>query len=95
MDIPLNLVGELSAVGLLFLVVWMILTDRLVTKGRLTEAKEETAVWRAKSDRELLINETQTSTIHNYAEAALVAKKVMRAVQEQHGIVIDEQSDGP
>jgi hypothetical protein len=69
---------------LLVLVVILILTGRLVPKSALDDQKKETAMWRTAAQTEQQTNISNSATIANYAEAALVTEKVMSTLQEKH-----------
>lgn len=83
--------GEWTASAILAAVVWMILTDRLVTRSRLQEAREETALWRANAEAGQEINrehaeaaKATAAALKDHAEAALLQEKVMEALQKKH-----------
>lgn len=83
--------GEWTAGAILAAVVWMILTDRLVTRKRLEEAREEATLWRAgfttqqEINREHAIaNSKQADALKDHAESALLQQKVVQAIQEKH-----------
>ncbi|UXE04760.1 membrane protein [Arthrobacter phage Shambre1] len=82
-EIPAG-VGDWTAGTLLVIVVLLILTDRLVTRGRLLDEREEKKLWQANAETQQTINQENTKTISSYAEAALLQKKVLKALQEQH-----------
>jgi len=83
--------GEWTAGAILAATVWMVLTDRLVTRGRLNEAREETALWRANAETGQKTNQehaevakSNASALKDHAEAALLQQKVMEALQKKH-----------
>lgn len=83
--------GEWTAGGILVVVIFMILTDKLVTRRRLEEAREEAALWRANATVQQEINRDNADTARNnasalkdHAEAALLQQRVMEAVQRKH-----------
>lgn len=83
--------GEWTAGGILVVVIFMILTDRLVTRKRLEEAREETALWRAAAENGQATNrehaeaaKSNAAALKDHAEAALLQQKVMEALQRKH-----------
>jgi hypothetical protein len=55
-----------------------------VPKSALDDQKKETAMWRTAAQTEQQTNISNSATIANYAEAALVTEKVMSTLQEKH-----------
>lgn len=79
--IPMG-IAEWGAETFVGVIVLLILTERLVGRGRLAEKNEEIALWRSKSERETAINEENAATIKNFADAALLKQEVRQAVSE-------------
>lgn len=75
-----------SAETLLVFVVLLILTDRLVTRGRLLDEREEKNLWRQNAETQQTINGELTKSNTAYADAALLSQKVMEAVQQKHDL---------
>lgn len=63
--------GDWTAGAFVALVILMILTDRLVTRGRLLDERAEKEIWRLKAERESDINAANADTLKNFAQAAL------------------------
>lgn len=94
--LAINLV-DVGATGLVVLVVLLVLSGRLVTRGQLLDERAEKQLWQENAESQQEINRENSRTIANYAEAALIQKKVMRALQEKHGLTnhdLDSIEDG-
>lgn len=83
--------GEWTAAGILVVVIFMILTDRLVTRKRLEEAREAVTLWQVNATAQQEINRQNADTakdnaasLRDHAEAALLQQKVMEAIQRKH-----------
>lgn len=88
---------DLGATGLVVLVVLLILSGRLVTRGQLLDERAEKQLWQTNAQNQQEINRENVATIANYAEAALIQQKVMKAIQLRHGITqteLDSIEDG-
>ena len=84
-------IGELSAGAVLVIVVLMILTDRLVPRKRLEEAREQATLWQTNATEQQAINRdnaeiarANAKSLADHAEAALLQQRVMEAVQKKH-----------
>lgn len=75
-------IAEWGAESFVAVIILLILTDRLVSRARLTEKNEEIALWRSKSERETAINEKNSDAIKNFADAALLKEEIRAAVQD-------------
>lgn len=84
-------IPELGATGLLTLAIVMLFTDRLVTRGRLLDERARGDLWQQNAQTQQEINRKNAETLSNMMEAALIQKKVMEALQEHHGIRVDQQ----
>lgn len=82
LELPLGLI-DWAPETFVALIVILVLTERLVGRGRLTEKNKEIALWRAKSERETSINETQAESISNFANAALLKEEVSKALRDR------------
>lgn len=81
---------DIGAGGLVVLVVLLVLTGRLVTRGQLLDERAEKELWHENAVTQQEINRENSQTIANYSEAALIQKKVMRALQIRHGLSEEE-----
>lgn len=70
---------DLGYGGIVILVILMILTDRLVTRKRLDEAREDASTWRTFGERQQEINRVQHDTS---AELLTLARATHHALTE-------------
>lgn len=70
---------DISYGGIVILVIMMVLTDRLVTRKRLEEAREDGATWRATAERREEINRVQSDAL---TELLVLARATHHALTE-------------
>lgn len=79
-------IADLGGSGLAVYICYLILTDKLTTRGRLLDERAEKALWQTNAQTQQTINQKNSETINNYAETALITEKVMQTLQERHNL---------
>lgn len=73
--------GDLGLTGIVALVILMILTDRLVTRKRLEEAREDGAGWRSVALTQQEINGEFKATLNELISLAKSTDHALRSIQ--------------
>jgi hypothetical protein len=84
---------SLGATGIVALIIMMILTDRLVTRGRLQEARQETAYWRTAFENESAKNTHLAEGARDWGIVAKAVLKQERINTGQHEIIRREAQE--
>lgn len=77
-NIPL---GDIGLSGIVILVILMILTDRLVTRKRLEECREDGDGWRNVALKQQEINVEQGATLRELLSYAQASDHALRSIQ--------------
>lgn len=73
--------GDVGLSGIVILVVLMILTDRLVTRKRLEEAREEVKAWRTSSETEKAVNAEHWNALQELLTLARASTHALQEIQ--------------
>lgn len=79
-SLPPGLFDGMGVVGVVLLVGWLIMTDRLVTRRRLEDQQHETNEWRTESrikDQQIAVKDEQ---LQHLAEVGRTIDMIMRAL---------------
>lgn len=73
--------GDLGLSGIVILIVLMILTDRLVTRKRLEEAREDARTYRTAAETQQAVNATNTESIKELLHLARATHHALTEIQ--------------
>lgn len=73
--------GDVGLSGIVILVVLMILTDRLVTRKRLEESREEAAAWRTSAETKDAVNAEHWSALQELLALARTSAHALQEIQ--------------
>lgn len=73
--------GDVGLSGIVILVVLMILTDRLVTRKRLEEAREESRAWRTSAETKDAVNAEHWSALSELLSLARTSAHALQEIQ--------------
>lgn len=74
-------VGDIGLSGIVILIVLMILTDRLVTRRRLEEAREDARTYRSAAEKQQLVNATNADSLRELLELGRATHHALTEIQ--------------
>lgn len=86
-------VDSLGATGIVVVIIMMILTDRLVTRGRLQEARQETLYWRTAFENESEKNMHLAEGARDWGIVAKAVLKQEKVTTAQHEMIRREAQE--
>lgn len=73
--------GDIGLSGIVILVILMILTDRLVTRKRLQEAREDAKAWRTSAETQQAINGELKAAVLEILPLARATNHALTSIQ--------------
>lgn len=74
-------IGDIGLSGIVILIVLMILTDRLVTRRRLEEAREDVKTYRAAAETQQAVNAAHADSLHELLSLARTSNHALTEIQ--------------
>lgn len=78
--------GEVGYAGIVILVVLMVLTDRLVTRKRLEESREDGKAWRSSAETQQAINGELKAAVLEILPYARATHHALTSIQSTLGL---------
>lgn len=73
--------GDIGLSGIVILIILMILTDKLVTRKRLEEAREDAKAYRAAAETQQAVNATNAESLKELLNLARASQHALSEIQ--------------
>lgn len=87
--------GEIGYAGIVILVILMILTDRLVTRKRLEESREDGKAWRTSAETQQAINGELKAAVLELLPLARGTHHALTSIQSLGRAFVSPEEDPP